>query len=57
VVTDAPVYLHMPFRGRVRGWRDARVDVVVTNAVIGSVMAVYVKVPSGLPFAEWDELR
>jgi len=57
IVTDAPVYIHMPFVGRVQGWQDARIDVIVTNAVIGSVLATYAKVPKGLPFAEWDELR
>ncbi len=57
VVTDAPVYLHIPLRAPVRGWRDARIDVIVTNAVIGSVMVTYVKAPEGIPYAEWDALR
>jgi len=57
VVTDAPVYIHMPFTGRVQGWRDASLSVIVTNNVSGSVMAVYVKAPDGVPYKEWDALR
>lgn len=57
VTTDAPVVVSINFNGQVRGWKDARIDVIVTGVVIGSVLATYVKVPGGLPFAEWDELR
>lgn len=56
-VTDAPVTLAIPFEGRVQGWKDARIDVVVTGNVTYSVMATFMKVPDGLPFSEWDELR
>jgi hypothetical protein len=55
--TDAPVNLFMQFASRIQGWQDARIDVIVTGVIIGSVMANYVKVPKGLPFAEWDALR
>ena len=57
VTTDAPVAISISFNGQVRGWKDARIDVIVTGVVIGSVLATYIKVPGGLPFAEWDELR
>lgn len=55
--TDAPVNLSMQFSSRIQGWKDARIDVIVTGNISGSVMANYVKVPKGLPFAEWDALR
>lgn len=57
VVTDAPTALHMAFKGRVQGWKDARIDVIVTGNVSGSVLASYVKTQGGLPFEEWDSLR
>ena len=57
VVTDAPVSLSVAFGGRWQGWRDARIDVTVTNAVNGTVALGYIKNPIGLPYAEWDELR
>ena len=55
--TDAPVNLSMQFSSRLQGWNNARIDIIVTGAISGSVMANYVKVPGGLPFAEWDALR
>jgi hypothetical protein len=57
VTTDAPVVVSINFNGQVRGWKDARINVIVTGVVIGSVLATYVKVPGGIPFAEWDALR
>lgn len=54
---DAPVVVPLAFRGRVQGWKDARIDVIITGPVNGSVLATYVKIPGGLPFAEWDALR
>ena len=57
VVTDAPVSLSVAFGGRWQGWRDARIDIIVTNAVSGTVALGYVKNTIGLTYAEWDELR
>lgn len=57
VVTDAPVALNIPFSGRFQGWKDARIDVVITGAVSGSVVIGYIKAPRGLPYNEWDALR
>ena len=57
VTTDAPVVVNINLNGQARGWKDARIDVIVTGVVIGSVLATYIKVPGGLPFEEWDELR
>ena len=57
VVTDAPVAINIPFSGRFQGWRDARIDVVVTGNVAGSVVVGYIKAPRGLPYNEWDALR
>lgn len=57
IVTDAPAVLSMPINGRIQGWKDARIDLVIVNNVDVSVTLGYVKMPSGLPFTEWDELR
>ena len=55
--TDAPVNLAIPFVGRVQGWRDAQVDMVTDGANETTVLVCYMKLPEGLPFAEWDALR
>jgi len=57
VVTDAPVAIAIAFSGRFQGWKDARIDVVITQNVKGSVVLGYIKAPKGLPYNEWDELR
>lgn len=56
-VTDAPVASAWMIRGRVQGWRDARIDVVVSQNVKGSVVLGYTKVPLGRPYGEWEKLR
>lgn len=55
---DLAVNQPMSFLGLVRGWQDARLEMVTTGATFdATVTAVYMKVPAGLPFAEWDALR
>ena len=55
--TDAPVAIAIAFSGRFQGWQDARVHVTITGNIKGSVVLGYIKVPNGLPYNEWDELR
>lgn len=55
--TDAPVNFSQSFAGRFQGWADARIDLIVTQNIVGSAIIGYVKVPNGLPFAQWDALR
>ncbi len=55
-----PVSLHVPFAGRWRGWRDARIDVVTTGGNDDSDVSVgyyIVRGRSVLSFADWDALR
>lgn len=47
----------IPLKGLFRGWQDADLELVTTNLVVATVTAGYMKVPNGLPFAEWDALR
>jgi len=56
-VTDAPATFVINFGGRWQGWKDARIDVIVTNNVSGSISLGYVKAPTGLAFTEWDAQR
>lgn len=58
IVTDAPVNLGAALAGRWQGWEDARVEVVTTTAGQNVTVSVgYIKMPTGLPYDEWDSLR
>lgn len=59
-LTDAPVNLSSNFRGRIRGWNTAHIDVVIAGAdAIGTVAVGYVIHPAatGLTYAEWQAKR
>ena len=56
-VTNGEMFFSHAFNGRVQGWRDARVDLVTVNGTDCYVTLGYVKLPSGLIFADWDALR
>jgi len=45
------------FVGRVAGWKDGALKVVTSSAAAATIFATYIKIPSGIPFAEWDALR
>ena len=46
-------------KGRIQGWKDARIDVITGGAGTPAVTVTvgYIKVPVGISFAEWDALR
>ena len=46
-----------PVRGRCQGWRDARLDLVTVNSTLAFMTVVYMHLPAGLVFADWDSLR
>ena len=46
-----------PVRGRCQGWRDARLDLVTVNSTLAFMTVVYMHLPAGLVFADWDALR
>ena len=56
-----PVSLHIPFAGRWRGWKDARIDVVTTGGNSDSDVSIGYYIITGvegvLSFADWDVLR
>ena len=54
---DAPPNLAIPLPSRVQGWRDAKIDMITSGAGDATVSIGYIKIPEGIPFAEWDALR
>ena len=54
---DAPPNLGIAFPARVQGWQDAKVDMITSGAGDATVAIGYIKIPVGIPFAEWDALR
>ena len=46
-----------PVKGRCQGWKDARLDLVTVNSTIVFITVVYMHLPEGLVFADWDALR
>lgn len=60
VVNDAPVNLHIPFAGRFRGWKNARLEFITdTNNQVGTITVGYYHLRGAgvLSFADWDALR
>jgi hypothetical protein len=54
---DAPPQIAIPLSGRWQGWKNARLEVVTSGAADATVAIGYMKVPTGLPYEEWDSLR
>ncbi len=45
-------------KGRMQGWKDARLDLILTSANTNVFVTVgYVPLPTGLDFTSWDALR
>ena len=60
VVNDAPVNLHIPFSGRFRGWKDARIDFITdtANQVANITIGYYFIQGAGvLSFTDWAAER
>jgi len=59
-VTDGPVNLAMPFAGRWRGWKDARIEMLVTTSMQDATVAIgyYFVTGAGVfIFEDWDAQR
>jgi len=56
-VTDAPVNLTISALSRLRGWKDARLDMITVNAVKAYITVGYIKHLDALSFSEWNEER
>ena len=58
-MSDAPVNLAIPLSGKWEGWRDARLELVITGGVnpATTLAAGYYKLSDSKLFDEWDALR
>ena len=56
-LTNEPVTFSWGIKGRMQGWRDARLDLVTVNSTNAFVTVSYMRLPKGLVFSEWDALR
>ena len=56
-LTNEPVTFSWGIKGRLQGWRDARLDLVTVNSTLAFVTVVYMQLPEGLVFGDWDALR
>ena len=54
---NAPVNIAIPFSGNWEGWKDAVLQLVTVADVACTVAVGYMKLTTGLAFAEWDGLR
>ncbi len=54
---DAPPNFPISFPSRVQGWQDAQIDMITSGAGDATISVGYIKIPEGIPFAEWDSFR
>jgi hypothetical protein len=56
---DAPANFSIPFNGRWQGWQGARLDVVISGAVVGYISCGYLRTHPGNTFKydAWDARR
>lgn len=51
-------FMNHSVKGRMQGWRDARLEfIIATQDVVTHVTIVYMQLPTGLLFTDWDALR
>ena len=56
--SSAELYLAHAVKGRMQGWRNARLELVIATADVDvNCTIVYMKLPTALDFADWDALR
>lgn len=56
-VTDAPINLAVNALARLRGWQDARLDLITVGNVSVYLTIGYIKHIDSLPYSEWDAMR
>ena len=56
--SSAELYLAHTVKGRMQGWRDARLELIIATADVDvNCTIVYMKLPTALDFTDWDALR
>ncbi len=56
-MTNGELFYSHTVKGRMQGWRDARLDLTTVNGSDVYVTIGYVRLPNGLVYSEWNELR
>lgn len=54
---DAPINFALGFHGGWTGWKDAALKMTTIANVNATVAVGYIKIPEGLEYGIWDELR
>ena len=59
IAADNPIQIAHAFKGRVRGWRNANIEVIVSDAFNATVYIGYIRLAKGstLSFNSWDAQR
>lgn len=56
-VTNGEMFFSHAVKGRMQGWRDARVDLITVNGTDCYVTLGYMRLPDSLIYSEWNDLR
>jgi hypothetical protein len=58
-ITDAPCNIATSFAGQWRGWRDARLELVITGGInpTATLAVGYYKLQDSLLYSDWDSRR
>jgi len=56
-VTNGEMFYSHTVKGRIQGWRDARIDMITVNGTDAYVTLGYMRLPFGLVYSEWNALR
>lgn len=59
-LTNVPVTFTIPVKGRLQGWRDARLELVTATSSAQTTAFIttgYMRLPNGLEYSEWNALR
>jgi hypothetical protein len=54
---DAPINFAIGFHGGWTGWKNAALEMTTLQAIKATVAIGYIKVPSGIEYEVWDEMR
>ena len=58
-ITDAPINIATSFAGYWRGWRNARLELVITGGInpTATLAVGYFKIKTSLQYSDWDSKR
>lgn len=58
-ITDAPVHLATSFSGYIQGWRNSRIELIITGGInpTATLAIGYFKLHNSMLYGEWDSLR